>query len=265
MKTSRLVNLAMLCLAITMVSCSGDDGERGPQGPKGDSIAGDPGADGSDGTNCWDLNGNGMNDTDEDINNDGNFDALDCQGSDGTNGDDGIACWDLNGNGTGDANEDVNNDGNFDALDCQGDNGTNGTDGNANVQAFYYDLTFFADYSSLKLDLFNIVDAPENYAYLFYIESNTGLRFAIPGSLKVNLQYTRVYMDVIAGELYIGFYNTADDTNAIIPGGTYTKVIVIAMELTNGAKNSDAPLADLKAAGVDTTDYNAVAAYLGLE
>ena len=32
----------------------------------------------------------------------------------------GLACWDLNGNGIGDPNEDANNDGVFDALDCQG-------------------------------------------------------------------------------------------------------------------------------------------------
>lgn len=31
----------------------------------------------------------------------------------------GLACWDLNGNGTGDADEDVNGDGAFDARDCQ--------------------------------------------------------------------------------------------------------------------------------------------------
>lgn len=225
MKTSRLVNLAMLCLAITMVSCSGDDGERGPQGPKGDSIAGDPGADGSDGTNCWDLNGNGMNDTDEDINNDGNFNALDCQGADGTNG----------------------------------------SDGNANVQAFTYDITFFADYSQLDLDLFNIVDAPENYAYLFYIEEVGGTRYSIPGNALALPINVHVETFLPNGILTIRFFSDLNDAPFVVPAGLFAKVIVVAIELTNGAKNSDAPLADLKAAGVDTTDYNAVAAYLGLE
>jgi hypothetical protein len=32
----------------------------------------------------------------------------------------GLACWDLNGNGKGEPEEDKNQDGNFDALDCQG-------------------------------------------------------------------------------------------------------------------------------------------------
>ena len=41
-------------------------------------------------------------------------------GPTGPTGADGIACWDLNSNGVGDTGEDVNGDGSFDALDCQG-------------------------------------------------------------------------------------------------------------------------------------------------
>ena len=41
----------------------------------------------------------------------------------------GLACWDLNGNGIGDPNEDINNDGIWDALDCQGDEGPTGPQG----------------------------------------------------------------------------------------------------------------------------------------
>ena len=47
----------------------------------------------------------------------------------GTGGADGLDCWDLNGNGTGDPNEDINGDGKFDAEDCQGDNGAKGDQG----------------------------------------------------------------------------------------------------------------------------------------
>jgi len=43
----------------------------------------------NDGLNCWDLNGNGITDMLEDINNDGLFNTLDCRGSDGSNGADG--------------------------------------------------------------------------------------------------------------------------------------------------------------------------------
>lgn len=52
---------------------------------------------------------------------------------DGQDGADGLACWDLNGNGVPNPEEDTNGDGSFDALDCQGPPGDspwqlNGTD-----------------------------------------------------------------------------------------------------------------------------------------
>lgn len=42
------------------------------------------------------------------------------QGPQGADGKNGLACWDINGNGKGDPEEDKNQDGNFDAMDCQG-------------------------------------------------------------------------------------------------------------------------------------------------
>lgn len=42
---------------------------------------GPQGAPGADGLNCWDLNSDGVTDTSEDINGDGYWNALDCQGS----------------------------------------------------------------------------------------------------------------------------------------------------------------------------------------
>ncbi|MGB0881738.1 MAG: beta strand repeat-containing protein [Vicingaceae bacterium] len=42
---------------------------------------------------------------------------------------DGLNCWDINGNGLQDATEDVNNDGVWNALDCKGDSGVAGADG----------------------------------------------------------------------------------------------------------------------------------------
>lgn len=46
-----------------------------------DGLKGTDGANGTDGINCWDLNGNRVNDESEDVNNDNDWDALDCQGS----------------------------------------------------------------------------------------------------------------------------------------------------------------------------------------
>lgn len=99
----------------------GAQGEQGAPGVPGEQgPAGEPGA---DGLSCWDLNGDGVADPAEDINGDGDFNALDCQGADGLDGqpgEPGLSCWDLNGNGIGEDEEDINDDGNFDALDCQG-------------------------------------------------------------------------------------------------------------------------------------------------
>ncbi len=68
----------------------GMDGAQGPQGPEGPTgpqgPAGNDGSNGTDGINCWDTNGDGINDPAEDTNMDGNFDALDCQGADGMDG-----------------------------------------------------------------------------------------------------------------------------------------------------------------------------------
>ncbi len=50
----------------------------GVQGPPG--APGPGGGSGSDGINCWDLDGDGIDDPEEDINGDGEFDTLDCQG-----------------------------------------------------------------------------------------------------------------------------------------------------------------------------------------
>ncbi len=52
-------------------------------------------------------------------------------GADGIDGEDGLSCWDLNGNGVGDADEDINGDGKFDAEDCIGEDGADGADGAA--------------------------------------------------------------------------------------------------------------------------------------
>lgn len=84
MKTIRLVSLVMLGMAITLGSCSGDDGKDGLPGLKGDT--GDTGLAGADGLACWDLDQDGVKDALEDINNDGKWDALDCQGADGNPG-----------------------------------------------------------------------------------------------------------------------------------------------------------------------------------
>lgn len=100
---------------------------------------GAPGAPGAGGVNCWDLDGDGLNDADEDTNGDGEWNALDCQGSSGedglttqgapgapgADGLDGTNCWDLNANGVFDVEtEDFNDNGEADIDDCRGADGS---------------------------------------------------------------------------------------------------------------------------------------------
>lgn len=63
----------LVVVTLGLAGCDGDDGAAGAAG-----AAGLPGADGDDGLACWDLNGNGVGDPEEDINGDGIFDAADC-------------------------------------------------------------------------------------------------------------------------------------------------------------------------------------------
>ena len=70
----RLVSLFVgVLLAFTLAGCEGDDGALGVDGTDGAN-----GVDGADGVACWDLNSNGQPDPEEDLNNDGVVDVLDC-------------------------------------------------------------------------------------------------------------------------------------------------------------------------------------------
>ena len=55
--------------------------------------------------------------------------ALEQVSTAGSSGKRGLACWDLDGNGTADAEEDVNGDGDVDVLDCRGQDGAVGPQG----------------------------------------------------------------------------------------------------------------------------------------
>ncbi|MBO0342224.1 MAG: hypothetical protein ACTHOM_04415 [Allomuricauda sp.] len=232
MKTLKFLSMAIMCMAMVLVSCTGDRGETGPQGKQGiagaDGANGGDGADGTDGISCWDLNGNGVGDADEDINDDGNFDALDCQGADGTNG-------------------------------------VNGSDGNANVQAFNILLT---DFSGTNLPFtipMDPVDLP-NYAMLFYLTNKNNVVYAVPGPMEANLFYTRLFYNQDSSNGSIQFVDSTNDAAYNISAGYFINLKIIAIETTTGAKNAQQSIMDeLKAAGVDTNDYDAVAEYFGLD
>ncbi|WP_431127807.1 hypothetical protein [Flagellimonas flava] len=115
MRFFRLLRSSIPIFLLVSIACSPEDGANG--------------ADGLAGLNCHDANGDGINQDSEDINNDGQWNYLDCQGITGDQGNDGnsgTSCWDTNGNGQVDPGEDINNDGNLNGLDCQGMDGESG-------------------------------------------------------------------------------------------------------------------------------------------
>ena len=79
-KNFRFASLfAGVLLALAIAGCEGDDGAPGADGADGvDGVNGVDGVDGASGVACWDLNGNGVGDPEEDLNGDGVVDVLDC-------------------------------------------------------------------------------------------------------------------------------------------------------------------------------------------
>ncbi|MBW8243118.1 hypothetical protein K1F50_09930 [Muricauda oceani] len=216
--------MALLCMAMILVSCSGEDGEQGLQGEQGNSIKGDP----------------------------------------GPPGEDGISCWDLNGNGAGDTEEDVNNDGNFDALDCQGKDGINGEDGNANVRRFNISLEGYSG-STFNIPFPNEVTAEdiENSVFFFYILKDGG-RYLVPGMGPGGNFYVRAYY---SNSIFLQFQQVPEFNAYVMPEGFLGDELIVIVAETNlvGKNNQESLMSELKAAGVDTSDYHAVAEYFGLE
>ena len=104
-----LAATSLVIFAAGLGGCPPDDQLRdfvnGVVDQRLDAARSAPG-DGVGGGACWDANGNGVTDAEEDTNGDGNFNALDCSsvsGSPAPVGGAKIACWDLNGDGVGTA------------------------------------------------------------------------------------------------------------------------------------------------------------------
>ncbi len=84
----KMLTLLLLSLMLSGCPLDGDNGSAGPKGntgavgPKGDvgdkGDKGDVGDAGDRGFSCWDINQDGVNDLNEDINRDGGWTTLDC-------------------------------------------------------------------------------------------------------------------------------------------------------------------------------------------
>jgi hypothetical protein len=96
MRTITLITLtlALSCSGKTenAVTSPGEDGAAGEGGEEGaPGEDGAPGVDGEDGLDCWDTNGDGEPNPEEDINGDGVVDVEDCRGEGGAGG--GATLW----------------------------------------------------------------------------------------------------------------------------------------------------------------------------
>ena len=147
-----------------------------------------------------------------------------------------------------------------------GPQGPQGEQGNANVfQAIYPIADDFSSHFIQESLPVNLEENP-NYSFLFYLRNSVGVVFSVPGPLTANDYYSRVFYNENDGLFSINFYDYADDSAYEIPAGEYTDIIVIAIEYNAATfKSSNTNmLTQLKEAGVDTSDYNQVAAYFGL-
>jgi len=192
MKTIKLLNMAMLCMSIALVSCSGSDGETGPQGEQG--PAGKDGIDGVD--------------------------------------------------------------------------GTDGTDGNANVNDYDFLITEFSgtDFTVNLIEDSAFEGDMDSFAFLYYLRDINGLWVSAPGPI-FNNYYTSVFVDESTLDITVSFYNS-DNTIWNVPEGiVFSKFRVVAIEYSGQGNKSaqESVISELKATGVDTSDYNAVAEYFGLE
>ncbi|WP_431121662.1 hypothetical protein [Flagellimonas flava] len=253
MKLSRICLLFYTAITILLFSCYSDDGVIGP-----------PGEQGENGYHCWDLNMNGINDPEEDVNGDGTWNSLDCLGQDGLNGADGINCWDSDGDWFNDEDEDVNNDGLWNALDCQGE------DGNANVQKIVLDFenasieNSVAEFSVPELTMEKI----QNYVLVFYLEYVPVVNssyYPIPGGLAdLDRSYNVVYEH---GKVYIVASNfDGSDTN---PGWLgywdYLHIAFIKISALNDEDELAAIKSHLSESGINSRDFDALAPYFDNE
>lgn len=199
MNSLKLLNIVMLCMAIVLVSCTGEDGAQGI-----------PGTNGTNGTN----------------------------GADGANGSDGV-------------------------------DGTDGLDGNANVIRFDFDLSEFDD-NIYTADLSSAIPSEEisNFAFLTYVQDGPGVYYIIPGQLAGS-KYAKVTYSGLNAEVYVTFYSNEDDQLVSLGKGEYVNLTIVAIEAVNTPASKiskeESIKAELKTAGVDVNDYQAVADYFGLE
>ncbi|MFD2551764.1 collagen-like protein [Bizionia sediminis] len=150
---------------------------------------------------------------------------------------------------------------------ADGTNGADGADGNANVQTFIFDTS--AESGSLIVLMVPEItqDVLDNDVILSYFKpANSSLYYPMPGGGYSARYITRPYYRV--GQFYISFHNW-DGTDYSLPVGDILEMKIILIESSSnkpGEANQGKQKIynELRQAGVDINDYQAVSDYYGL-
>lgn len=155
---------------------------------------------------------------------------------------------------------------------ADGVDGEDGIDGNANVQSSTINMDAWNGGEFFEFDMPVVAEERANYAFLFYLEyflNDDFARHSVPGApfdetFTADVNYALTEVGIQGG--IITFKDNQGADFAVAPG-FYLNLIIISIEINTleGKNGSTDILAELKAAGVDTNDYNAVAAYFGLD
>lgn len=92
-------------------------------------------------------------------------------GKDGQNGEDGINCWDLNGNRINEQQEDINGDGEINTLDCKGDKGDKGVAGEQGIQGINGKSFRLVDGNNQDLGVLLDAEITMNERFVSYLEN----------------------------------------------------------------------------------------------
>lgn len=147
---------------------------------------------------------------------------------------------------------------------ADGTDGTDGQDGNANVETFTLDISSESGlFWGLALNELT-QDVIENDAILFYMKRTFGgSYYPVPG---ISLD-DRIEVELTASTINLWFYNRTDGAPNTIPAGRYELLKVVIIEsnsTTSGKQTTTENIQDeLKDAGVDINDYEAVMDYFG--
>jgi len=229
----------VLFLGFAVSSC------EGPVGPQGEA-----GLDGVDGTNGTDA-------------------------TNGTDGTDGANCWDTNNDGVQDAEEDINGDGVWDTLDCNGTDGTDGVDAVVAVHIFNNPTWDAGSNMVLNLPALTqeVIDTYVIAAYLGYPVDNVpnSVYYPVPGTHSGGSYFVRNWINL---ETYTMKAVYVDNNENAYPNpdiASSAKILLIAPTETtetdgNGRMMSpqEVILDELNEAGVDITNYFEVCAYYGI-